>query len=209
MKQLNYSLLCEDVAQKTFIEGILPSFLNNQSLSFDLNFNQDFFYRFKCRNSKDVLNKYVNAGIVAVRDFSIGLLLIGVDYDDRDRRKFNNEIEILYNEFVPQVREHSVIFFPVQAIEHWLLLIHFKINNPNSTKNISNEIEKLQRKSAKARLFGASRPSKIEQKKKITEIVGQVDINWLTERSQSFRRFNSDLNKFFTKINYNNDQRNY
>ncbi|RLD55399.1 MAG: hypothetical protein DRJ05_12995 [Bacteroidetes bacterium] len=199
MKSLNYSLLCEDIAQKTFIEGVLPLFFDNQGLSFDLRFNQDFFYRFKCRNSKDVLNRYVNAGIVAVHDFNIELLLIGVDYDDRDRKKFNYEIEILYNEFDPQVRANSVIFFPVQAIEHWLLLIYFKSNNPKSTKNISNDIERLPRKSAKVQLFGASRPSKIEQKQRISEIIKQIDVNWLTGHSQSFRRFNNDLIKFFAK----------
>ena len=199
MKSLNYSLLCEDVAHETFIKDLLPHIIDISGLDIDLGFNKDFFYKYRCRNSKDVLKRYVKASTDAIDRFEIDLVLIGIDYDDRDRGRFSNEIKKLYERIVPFVKAKSVIFFPVQAIEHWLLLIHYNINNRKSTKNISTEIEKLQRKSAKIKLYGASRPSKIEQKDKITEIVKQIDVNWLSNRSQSFRRFYSDLNNFFTQ----------
>jgi hypothetical protein len=198
---LNYSLLCEDVAHETFIKYLLPHFIDISGLEIDLGFNEDFFYKYRCRNSKDVLKKYVKASIDATDRFEIDLLFIGIDYDDRDRSRFSNEIEKLYSGIVQKVREKSVIFFPVQAIEHWLLLIQYKYQNPNSTKNISNEIEKLQRKSAKVQLFGARRLTKVDQKNRIEEIVKQINIDWLKTRSQSFNRFYIDLNKFFTQSN--------
>ncbi len=198
MKQLNYSLICEDIAHKTFIRTLLPLFLQHQGLNFYLKFNRDFFYRFKSSNSKAVLKKYANAGIVAYRDFNIDLLLIGIDYDDRNRNSFEKEIEVLYNQIHEKVRTISVIFFPVQAIEHWLLFIQYKIQNPRSTKNIAGNIERLPRNKAKIDLFGSTYLSKEDQRKKISEIIKQIDIDWLRSRSQSFRNFNYDLNKFFT-----------
>ena len=199
MKQLKYSLICEDVAHETFIETVLPLFGRQSKVSFDFIFDSVFFYRFRSRNSKDVLKSYADAGIVAFRDYNLDLLLIGVDYDDRDRNAFNNEIGSLYKDINEKIRDKSVIFFPVQAIEHWLLFIKFKIENPKSTKNISSDIEKIIRKKAKTDFFGESRISKDEQKKMIADIVKQIDIKWLLSRSASFKRFYSDFNIFLTQ----------
>ncbi|NOX47080.1 MAG: hypothetical protein GXO89_08900 [Chlorobi bacterium] len=201
MKIVNYSLLCEDVAHETFIKDLLPHFINISGLEINLGFNKDFFYKYKCRNSKDVLKRYVKASIDAIDRFEIDLLLIGIDYDDRDRGRFSNEIEKLYSGIVQKVREKSVIFFPVQAIEHWLLLIQYRYQNPNSTKNVSNDFEKIQRKNAKIDLYGARRPLKETQRKIVSEMVNQINIDWLKTRSQSFNRFYSDLNGFFTQSN--------
>ena len=198
MKQLNYSLICEDIAHVAFIEALLPFLLEQDDVIF---FNQKFFKDFKARNSKDVINRYSNASIVAFRDYNLDLLLIGIDYDDRNRNYFEKEIKYLYSKIVDKIRYKSVIFFPVQAIEHWLLIIQFKIQNPISTKNIAGKIEGLPRKKAKIDLFGSVYLSKKDQKQKISEIVNQIDIDWLISRSESFRKFNYDLNNFFTQIN--------
>ncbi len=201
MKRLNYSMICEDIAHQTFIKAFLPEFLKHSNLSLNIEFNEDFFYRFKSRNSKDVLKRYANASIVAFCDYDIDLLLIGVDYDDRDRGRFDKEIGKLYNEIDKKLRNRSVIFFPVQAIEHWLLFIQYQIQNPGLTKNISGNIEGIPRKEAKIDFFGESFISKEDQKRKIFEIVGQVDINKLISHSQSFRRFCNDLSDLFPNEN--------
>jgi hypothetical protein len=201
MKQLKYSLICEDVAHKTFIETVLPLIAGHPKESFDFIFDSGFFYRFKARNSKDVLKRYADASIVAFRDFNLDLLLIGVDYDDRDRNAFNNEIDYLYEKINEKIRDKSVIFFPVQAIEHWLLFIKFRIENPKSTKNISPDIEKIIRKKAKTDFFGEKSISREEQKNMIANIVKQIDIEWLISRSASFKRFNNDFSIFLTQIN--------
>jgi len=199
MKQLKYSLICEDVAHKTFVETVLPLFIRHTNESFDFIFDADFYYRFKARNSKDVLKRYADAAIVAFRDYDMDLLLIGVDYDDRDRSAFNKELDGLYGAVNEVVRDKSVIFFPVQAIEHWLLFIKFRIENPGSTKNISTDIEKIIRKKAKVDFFGESRMPRDKQKKMIVEIVGQIDIKWLISRSESFKRFYNDFKCFLTQ----------
>lgn len=201
MRKLIYSLLCEDVAHETFIKVFLPHYVKAAGLEIGLDFNDGFFYKYRCRNSKDVLKKYVNASIDAIDTFEIDLILIGVDYDDRDRKIFNKELENLYSVLFPKVRGRSIVFFPVQAIEHWLLMVQYKMAHPKSTKNISNNIEKTQRNIAKVDLYGARRPSKDVQRTIVSDVVNRINIDWLKTRSQSFRRFNSDLNKFFTQIN--------
>jgi hypothetical protein len=192
-------MICEDIAHQTFIKTFLPKFLKHFNLNLNIEFNEKFFYRFKSRNSKDVLKKYANAGIIAFRDYDMDLLIIGVDYDDRDRGKFDKEIAKLYNEIDKKLRSRSVIFFPVQALEHWLLFIQRKIGNPKLLKNISNEIESIPRNEAKEKIFRSKRPNRIAQEQIITVLIDDIDIGWLISNSQSFRSFCNDLRKFFTK----------
>jgi hypothetical protein len=77
----------------------------------------------------------------------------------------------------------------VQAIEHWLLLIQYKIQNSNSTKNISGDYERIQRKDAKVGLYGGRRPLKETQRTIVSEMVKQINVDWLKTHSQSFNRF--------------------
>jgi hypothetical protein len=164
MKVINYSLLCEDVAHLTFISSVMPSLIKLIDPAISMKLNLDFFKRFRCRNSKDVLNSYIDASIVAFSgSYTIRLLLIGIDYDDRNRKIFNDEIQKLYHKLPEKVKDNCVIFFPVQAIEHWLLFLKHRLENPKSMKNIAANIEGIPRKEAKKRFFGSDYPSKDEQ----------------------------------------------
>jgi len=96
MSRLNYSILCEDKAHYTFITTFLNSFAAKHDLQIEL--NEDFFLRFKASNSKEVLKKFSTAAIIGFRDYHLDLLIIGIDYDDRDRENFINEIAKLYDQ---------------------------------------------------------------------------------------------------------------
>ncbi len=187
MSRLNYSILCEDKAHYTFITTFLNSFAAKYDLQIEL--NEDFFFRFRASNSKEVLKKFASAAILGFRDYHLDLLIIGIDYDDRDRENFINEIAKLYNQLDKRFTEKSVIMFPVQAIEHWLLYIQYHLSNPTLTKNIS--FEQISRKEAKISIYGKkySRNNQVL----IRSLVDKIELDWLISRSESFKKFYSDL----------------
>jgi len=192
MKEITYSILCEDNAHKIFIETILRK-LNNDKFQFL--FNHIFYKKLLCRNSKDVLNKMVQAvdySFLQSYGFFVDILFIGIDYDDRPRENFNAGLDKLYQKFDNKGREKAIIFFPVQAIEHWLLFAKRKKDNPGLTKNIGDEIEKIERKTAKEILYGNEVQSRNEI---IVRLVENVDLPWLSIQSKSFNLFYQKLSK--------------
>ena len=194
MKELCYGIFCEDVSQKTFIIEVLKQYQKNASFKFV--YSKEFSYKYKGRNSEHVLKTYVDACIIGFRDYSLDLFFVGVDYDDRDRAKFKENYNILYNKLPSQTNNKTIIFFPVQAIEHWMLFIKYKIENPKSTKNISLNIEKISRVEAKKQIYGNYTNKELSEKI-TTDLSSQLDINWLKSKSESFKFF---VNKLETAI---------
>jgi hypothetical protein len=193
--EISYGVLCEDSAHLTFINGFLLNYTRNNDI--ELLFNDNFFYRFKASNSKEVLKKYVEAAILGFRDYNLDFLIIGIDYDDRNRKKFNEEIEKLYSNLYIDFRKKSIIMFPVQAIEHWLLYIKYHIENPKSTKNIA--FEHISRKDAKEKIY-QNKLSKINRINIVKYLLNSLNVEWLKNHSESFNRFNSDFINTIQKI---------
>lgn len=193
MKDVKFGIFCEDISQKTFVIEFLKQFQKNGSLNFI--YNKDFSYRYKGQNSVHLLNTYSEVSIIGFRDFLLDILFVGIDFDDRDRTKFDQEYKKLQSKLPEQTKNKTIIFFPVQAIEHWMLFIKYKIENPNSTKNISQDIEKISRKEAKKQIYGTYKPSKKISEKFTFEIFSDLKISWLIAKSESFKYF---VNSFET-----------
>ncbi len=187
MSTLKYSVLCEDKAHYSFIKNFLEIFAEKNKFHFS--FNESFFNRFKASNSKEVLKKYVSASVFAFRDYNLDFLVIGIDYDDRNRKEFYSEIGKLYERLDKKLSDKSIIMFPVQAIEHWLLYISYYINHPKSTKNIS--FEQIPRRDAKRRIY--SEKYAPDTSAIVTKLVRQMDINRLKNNSESFNKFYTDI----------------
>jgi len=187
MSALKYSILCEDKAHYNFITTFLEIFANEKKVRFS--FDELFFKRFRASNSKEVLKKYVNASVFAFRDYDLDFLVIGIDYDDRCRNDFYFEIDKLYGKLDDNFSDKSIIMFPVQAIEHWLLYISYHVNNPKSTKNIS--YEQIPRRAAKHEIYKHKyAPDTLAI---VTQLVQKIDISWLISHSESFKKFYADL----------------
>lgn len=194
MRTITYSIICEDEAHKLFIQSFLLQF--SEIINFQ--FNYLFYKKLLCTNSKQVLHKMVQAvdySFLHTQGFYVDVLFIGIDYDDRDRTKFTHEINTLYNKLNDKGRQKAVIFFPVQAIEHWFLLIKQKKDNPTSTKNIATTIEKIDRKAAKTKLYNKAL---IQNSTLIKNVVLSINADWLSSQSVSFNHFYS---KFKSSIN--------
>lgn len=190
MKTIKYSILCEDEAQLLFIKNLLKYHTNPTEIIF--RFNDPFFQRFRCSSDKDVYNKYPRSidQFSFLNPYNLDLVFVGMDYDSRLRGTFKEELEKLYSRLSPNGKEKTVIFFPVQAIEYWLLFLKRKVSNPALTKNIGVDIEKIQRKEAKAILMDNVAETKEEL---IERLIRVGDIDWLTIQSTSFKMFYEQL----------------
>ncbi len=184
----NYSIICEDITQFTFIK----KFLEKYSDSDNFILNEKCYHLYKCKNSREVLNSYFISSNLAFSNYSLDLLFVGVDYDDRNKSKFKEELDKLYNKLSEKTRNKTIILFPVQAIEHWLLYIKHHKDNPKSTKNIT--FEKIKRIQAKIDVYGRKKPNKKLSIQKTEEILQNLNIKWLVSKSESFKYFYNNFN---------------
>jgi len=194
MSVIQYSLICEDDVQKSFIENLL-SHTRFSSITFQ--FNSKFYYQLKCRGKAEVLRKMkqaANWSFLYNEGYYCDILFVGIDYDDRDRSSFDNELKNLYDRIDGKAKEKTIIFFPVQAIEHWLLLLNYRKENSSVTKNISSQIESINRKEAKQRLYAKNDKNSI-----VTDVLSYADYDWLESNSQSFRALYNKLTAFLFK----------
>lgn len=181
-----YSYLCEDISQATF----LKCFLNEHAPKLELHPN--FHYRYKAASSADVLKMMHPASIAAFAQHQIELLFIGIDYDDRDRSKFKTELKALYQKLPEQSQKQSIIFFPVQAIEYWLIIL--KRRKEKSPESRGHRVEKLNRDEAKNEIFPEYSTRQIREKV-VKDIMKDADFDWLQHNSESFLSFYNDLGR--------------
>jgi hypothetical protein len=183
MIDLRYSLLCEDEVTRIAISILFERMVQGMVACF---FDEAYFKQFKCLNNKDVLKALPQASAFALLpQYNLDLLLAGIDYDDRPRNNFDKELALLYDRVEHVAKNKTIIFFPVQAIEHWLYMLLYKMENPTSTKNISASVENISRNELKSKLY-----KKGNSKTDIVQSVAQSgDIHWLVERSHSFKIF--------------------
>ncbi len=184
---INYGLICEDIAHKTFLE----IFLKNQN---DFNFilNMSFYKRFRANNKKEVVKSLPLISYNAFEEYFLNLIFVGIDYDDLDRTNFDKELESLYSK-INGFKDKAIIFYPVQSIEHWFWYLKIKKENPNFTKNIN--LENKDRKTAKKEVYNNKRTNV----NVIIQIMKDADFKWLRNHSLSFNYFYNSLLKYLKK----------
>lgn len=191
MKRITYGLICEDISQQKLLEAVLME-VSNSDINFQINIK--FYNDLKCRSRDEVRNKMAQAAdysFLHKKGFYCDVLFVGIDYDDRKRDEFDNELKKLYNKISDRAKSKVIIFFPVQAIEHWFLLLQHRKANPASTKNIAADIEGINRKAAKEKLYTLPDKNSL-----IDNILKEADFDWLETNSHSFRSFYGSLKKF-------------
>ncbi len=80
---------------------------------------------------------------------------------------------------------------PVQCIEHWLLYLKYKSDNPTSTKNVS--FENQPRKRAKFDIYGDEDPPNEVSNPIVDSLSRKFDVSWLGQRSDSFKHFHKQV----------------
>jgi hypothetical protein len=185
MKTFKYSIICEDDSQRYFAETLLKLHFTGKVVFV---FDELFYKRFKCGNNRRVYRSYpIQIERSSYLDpYNLDLVLVGIDYDDRPKKDFKAELAKLYDRLNDKAKQKAVIFFPVQAIEHWLVFLKHRAANPSSTKTITVETENTNRKDAKLKIYGHPPQDK---KELITNLVQSLDVDWLCTQSHSFSEF--------------------
>lgn len=193
MREINYSLICEDVAHTIFIEEFVK-YISSRIPEVQFFLNSECYDPFKFNNKSNVLNFYVAASTRWFSKYNLDLLFVIADFDGWEQTHFSKYHDDLLAKLNPNVRSKTLILLPVQTIEYWLFHIKWKAENPSSTKNVS--IENNQRSELKKQVYGSKKPSKELSQKSIQDIMSHFDPAWLNSRSQSFKHFYNRFSNF-------------
>jgi len=186
MKQINCSIICEDIAHSTFVDEFLKfASADDPEISFSL--NVDCYSPWKFKSKSDVLNYYVDVAARWFANYNLNLLFIIVDFDDWNISEFGEHHDKLLAGLKTDIQDKSLILLPVRAIEFWLYHVQWKIDNPGSTKNIS--IEDKPRGEMKKLLYNTKKPHKELAEASVRRIMNDFDPDWLVSRSRSFKHF--------------------
>jgi hypothetical protein len=194
MKTLKYGYFGEDSAQQIFLEnylGQLPDYLNLQGI---IAFEKDATFKLIGKDKPTVLKLFAEAVQKGLAHHDQDVFFIGVDSDDDDYRKLHSQ---MVGKLVPIFQQQTFIFIPVQCIEHWLLYLKFKKEHPQSNKN--EVFERVARPDAKKRMYGFPRPVASKQAEIVITFTQNREIEWLENRSDSFRHFHSQVIDFLKK----------
>lgn len=195
MKQIKYSIVCEDDAQKLFIETILTKMQPPHNVQFT--FDHLFYKQFKANTSKQVLANFSQAVDQSfLPRYLLNLVIVGIDFDDRPKEHFDKHNKDLYDKLSDKGKAKTLILFPVQAIEHWLLFIKKRKEFPSLTKSFATEIEKIPRKQAKLDI-DSNRKTRDDTS---IELLKHLDIEWLKHQSLSFRTFYNKFEKLLSTM---------
>jgi hypothetical protein len=202
MKQITYGFFGEDVAQRIFLDNYLlelPAYLSRtEDIIFTL--SQDFYYKFKLHDSnKDTVdNLFVEAGRIGFLQYRIDLYFVGRDcdyYNPADQAELRKEME---SKVDARWQDQTIIFVPVQCIEHWLWYLKWNRENPGVTKN--EMLENKPNFEAKEAVYGRRKTTTKRSEPIVKELTEHIPIDWLCSRSESFRAFHQKTVASVTQI---------
>jgi len=194
MKKVTFAHFCEDVSQRVFLENALKQFPAQNKAAIEFILNEEFVWTFKPRTKAEVLDNYSDASIKAFAKYKVDVFFIGMDYDDWDQSAYKEKHLELGDVLDKSIRTKTIIFLPIQAVEHWLCYLKQKIDNPQTTKLILQEGKN--RRAAKDEIYGTTRPSSSLSETKVNELTTPIDFGWLCNHSKSFNHFYKQLEAF-------------
>ncbi|MCP1385942.1 hypothetical protein [Runella salmonicolor] len=198
MRTLKYGYFGEDNAQQIFLENYLLQLPVYLGLIDNVTFVRDEHFKLKGHDRPNVLRIFSEAVQQGLTFHEQDVFFVGLDLDDEKMQ----EHERLHSEMVGKLGssfiDKTFIFIPVQCIEHWLLYLKYKKEHPHSNKN--EVYERISRPEAKKQMYGFPRPVAEKQSKVIADLTQNMDINWLENRSASFRHFHLKVTDFLSKM---------
>lgn len=191
-KILKYGFFGEDEAMRIFLCNYLNT-LNSVEFAEDI----DFCSRFKGRDKGGVMKKFVSAAQEGLEYYAQDVFFVGIDLDGISFDK----LETLYTQMQEKLhslyKNKTIIFIPIQAIEHWLLYLKERQKNPGSTKNIS--FESKDRKQAKKELYGHDRYNGLTDNDIVEKLSREMDSDWIASQSASFKHFHQQVLRFLAQ----------
>lgn len=198
MRTLKYGYFGEDNAQQIFLENYLLQLPVYLGIVDNVMFVRDEHFKLKGHDRPNVLRIFSEAVQQGLTFHEQDVFFVGLDLDDEKMQ----EHERLHGEMVGKLGatfiDKTFIFIPVQCIEHWLLYLKYKKDHPHSNKN--EVYERISRPEAKKQMYGFPRPVAEKQSMVIGDLTRHMDINWLENRSASFRYFHLQVTDFLRKM---------
>jgi hypothetical protein len=197
MKILKYGYFGEDEAQRIFLENYLIQLIEYLGKSKDIFFEYDveFSYLFKgVKNSTIIHQDFAEAVRVGFIKYGQDLFFVGRDLDTHLDKEFKRKFASMQGELDEKFKAKTFLMIPVQCIEHWLWYMKIKVENPNSTKNIS--LESKPNREAKIALYGNPKVSNKKSNPIVEEYSRMLDFEYLESRSESFNAFHSRVKRF-------------
>ena len=191
MKTLIYGYFGEDEAMRVF----LRNYLTNLSIE-DVDFQEDvnFCDTVRACNKSEVMRRFVEASQVGLEYWGQDVFFVGVDLDAEQFSKLESEYEEMRSKLNERHKNKTLIFIPIQCIEHWLWYLKFKQNHPTSNQNVP--YERQPRPAAKEEIYGNRRYDSERDRPVVEQLTINMNVDWLESRSASFRHFHNQIKEF-------------
>ncbi|UFH55669.1 hypothetical protein [Spirosoma sp. KNUC1025] len=189
MKQFKYGFYGEDDAHKIFLHNYLSHFADVVTFERD----EEFCEKFRANNKKQVDTKFAVVARTGFGWYQHQVFFVVRDVDSLQQQEF----EARHAHFAKEQINKLLVALPVQCIEHWLLYLKHKKDNPASTKNIS--LESQPRKKVKFSLYGYEDPPNEISNPIVDDLSRRFDLDWLETRSESFKHFHKQVMAFLSQ----------
>ncbi|MEK6615696.1 MAG: hypothetical protein AABZ32_06245 [Bacteroidota bacterium] len=198
MKEITYAYLCEDIAIEIFLKNFLVQYSRELTVLPHLSFVEVIDFPIAASNNKQVEKRIREAAIMAFKEYNTDVFFAGLDNESSDVKKSDARIKLMRESLSEKDRTKTVILIPIQCIEHWLLYLKDKRENPSKTKR--EVFESKERSEVKTKVYGNKNLSKEKRIPVINELTLTMEINWLISRSNSFKHFVGQFSTFVKSV---------
>lgn len=186
MRILRYGFFGEDEAQRLFLHHYLTT-LTKDSLYI---FKRDETFELIGGNKSQVDNRFVEACEIGLIRHRQQCFFVGRDLDDYTPEAFREKITDM-QERLKQRSVSAILLIPIQCLEHWLMYLKWRTNNPQTTRNVS--FETIPRKEAKIQVYGKPKLPLSLSLPVVEKLASTLNIDWLASRSSNFLAFHKQV----------------
>lgn len=194
MTELKYAILCEDVAHRVFVQHSLSRIAQSVTDTYTINVLGNFPVEASNKNEVDNYCHRFSLEVFRQR-YRADFLVICRDIDSIDSKVYRKKEAELVGKFHHTAKNRSILCLPVQCIEHWLLYLKQRRDDPLSTQN--KPVEKIPRNKAKFLIYGKTTIRKELCHEVVSSHCSDMDIEFLESRSTSFREFANNARSVF------------
>ncbi|RIV18921.1 hypothetical protein DYU11_25815 [Fibrisoma montanum] len=186
-KIITYAFFGEDEAQRNFLEKYLNQQYPNTFIE-----DENERWRFKAGNGKQV-DSLLPEALRQRALLGLDVLFVGRDIDTEHKPI----IAIRQNHYAGKCKDHpAVLMLPVQCIEYWLWYIKRHSEEPGK----NTPLEPQPRSSAKQAVYAGTKVA-AKQVEIANDILVHLDVEWLEQRSESFKHFHKQITAFLNEYN--------
>ena len=125
--------------------------------------------------------------------FKLQCLFVGRDLDSNAPTAYDQRAAVLRGKIPFNAHSKTVLMLPMQCIEHWVLYVKRNEHDAESLEDLSNE-------AAQEQLYGVGKIASSHRKEVVRELTNDLRINWLANRSPTFKLFHERVEDFLTNF---------